>query len=53
MAQIMTAALRRPWLPGFEAEVLTVMCVPVVRNRHMSFIFLLTSNADFREFVQS
>ena len=31
MAQIMKAAIRRPWQPGFDAEILTIMCMPVVR----------------------
>lgn len=31
MAQIMQAAVHLPWAPGFEAEVLTLMTMPVVR----------------------
>lgn len=30
IAQIMKAALRRPWQAGFDSEVLTIMCMPVV-----------------------
>lgn len=32
MAQIMKAAVRQPWQAGFDAEVLTLMCMPVVRS---------------------